>query len=415
MRLLLLTLLVPFLATLAHGATFAELATQLPDCPVQCVTQSIPQSPCDMTNTTCLCTDQTFANLTQACVVQNCSVKESLTLMRIQNVACGVPVQSQQMKFRVNSLVACILAEICVILRIYSKLSIHNKLGPDDYCILIAAFATVPFIYLQCRLADLGFGMNIWDIEPLDRLYEILRLFWIDQILYSVHLYSTKLSILIFLRSIFKTQEFIRSTVYIGVFVSVCAVVTLITTGLQCLPASFNWTSWDGEHTGRCNDLNSQTYAFGGLNMVCDIIILILPLPHLYKLQVRGRQKVQLFVIFSVGIVVTVFSIIRLPFLINLGRTSNPTWELTEVTIWSIWETELGMVCASLPAIRHLFKHLFPNAMATIASKMSFSSRTTTSGNDKSGSSWGDERSLIGKGQETTDTSVSHTNVHTVA
>ncbi|KAF4454292.1 hypothetical protein F53441_3166 [Fusarium austroafricanum] len=429
MRFLAFSFLIAALVAFVSAADFAELAAQLPKCDIQCVTQAIPQSPCSMTNTTCLCTDKTFAGLTQACVLKNCTVKDSLTLMRVQNLACGVPVKSQQNKFRINVLVACILAEICVILRIYSKLKIFGKLGPDDYAILIAGCATVPYIWLACRLADLGFGLNIWDIHPFERLYELLRLFWIDQIMYSVHLYSTKISILFFLRSIFTTQEFKRLTVFIGVFVCLAGAATMITTGLQCLPASYNWTSWDREHKGHCNDLNLQTYAFGGINMACDIVILVLPINHLWKLQVKGRQKIQLFVMFSLGIVVTVFSIIRLPFLISLGKTTNPTWEYVEVTIWSIWETELGMVCASLPAIRHLFKHLWPNAMATIASKMS-SSTNKTSTTDKSGSWSGsrgarsktdnkeyyelDERSLIGKGQEPT-TNASTTNVHAIA
>jgi hypothetical protein len=68
----------------------------------------------------------------------------SVALMRVQNLACGVPVKSQQMKFRLNALVACILAEICVILRIYSKLKIFGKLGPDDYAILIAGVCSSP-------------------------------------------------------------------------------------------------------------------------------------------------------------------------------------------------------------------------------------------------------------------------------
>jgi hypothetical protein len=62
--------------------------------------------------------------------------------MRVQNIACGVPVKSQQMKFRINSIVACILAEIAVILRIYSKVKILGKLGPDDYFIMIAAVSS---------------------------------------------------------------------------------------------------------------------------------------------------------------------------------------------------------------------------------------------------------------------------------
>ena len=104
------------------------------------------------------------------------------------------------------------------------------------------------------------------------------------------------------------------------------------------------------------------------------------------------------------------------------------TGEYVEVTIWSIWETELGMVCASLPAIRHLCKHFWPNAMATIASKMSITGSNKDSNLDKSAGSWPgsratrsktdnksyyelDERSLIGKGPDPA-TNVSTTNVH---
>ncbi|KAH7141991.1 hypothetical protein EDB81DRAFT_654260 [Dactylonectria macrodidyma] len=380
MRLLSFSLLLGGLATLVHAASFTELAAQLPDC-------------------------------------DNCTVKETLTLARIQNLACGVPVQSQQAKFRLNAIVACVMAEICVILRILSKFSIRGQLGMDDYFICVAGLATIPYLYLHCRLADLGFGLNIWDIQPFDHLYELLKLFWIDQMLYSVHLYSTKISILFFLSGIFTNRTFKRMTLGLGVFVALSAAATLITTGMQCLPASYNWTGWDGESKGHCNNLNTQTYAFGAINMVCDILILIMPLPELYKLQIKDRRKIQLFVMFSLGIIVTVFSVIRLPFLVSLGKTSNPTWEYVEVTIWSIWETELGMVCASLPAIRHLFKHMWPNAMRTITGKFSSATRSKDTGYNQSGGSWSvgrqdrsnndnkdyhelDERSLIGKGPE---------------
>jgi hypothetical protein len=62
-----------------------------------------------------------------------------LALMRVQNMACGVPVQSKQMEFRINAIIACIIAEIAVILRLYSKITILGKLGIDDYFIMIAA------------------------------------------------------------------------------------------------------------------------------------------------------------------------------------------------------------------------------------------------------------------------------------
>ncbi|KAH8812282.1 hypothetical protein F5884DRAFT_729113 [Xylogone sp. PMI_703] len=360
------------LITLVHAASFADLAAQLPAC-------------------------------------TSCSAKDSLTVARLENLACGVPVQSQQARFRTHAIVACTLAEIAVILRIYSNFKNLGKLRLDDFFIIGAGLATIPYLYLHCTLANLGFGLNIWDVQPFANLYQLLKLFWVDQMMYSVHLYFTKLSILAYIANIFTVPSFRRMVIWFGTFSAVSFVMTEIVTATQCLPASYNWTNWDGEHKGHCNNLNAQTYAMGAINMVCDIIILVMPLPQLYKLQVNGRQKIQLFFMFSLGAVVTTFSVIRLPFLVQLGRTTNPTWEYVEVTIWSIWETELGMICACLPAIRNLLKTVWPNVFRSITSRVRSGKGTQGNTHDQSSSARErsnidkknyyelDERSLIGK------------------
>lgn len=91
-------------------------------------------------------------------------------------------------------------------------------------------------------------------------------------------------------------------SIIMGVAAALSGIATLVTTCVQCLPLEYNYTNWDGEHKGHCNNLNTQTYAFGAINMVCDIMILIMPLRELYHLQVKGPQKIQLFIMFSVGI-----------------------------------------------------------------------------------------------------------------
>lgn len=101
---------------------------------------------------------------------------------------------------------------------------------------------------------------------------------------------------------IFPSRTFRTLAIALGVFVGLSGIATIVTTALQCLPAEYNYSNWDGEHKGHCNDLNTQTYAFGAINMICDILILIMPLRELYNLKVKGRQKIQLFIMFSVGI-----------------------------------------------------------------------------------------------------------------
>lgn len=84
------------------------------------------------------------------------------------------------------------------------------------------------------------------------------------------------------------------------------------------------------------------------------------------------------------------------------------------MTTWSVWETELGMVCASLPAIRHLFKKIWPNMLATISRSLGTGKETNDASFDHSAGGSRrdrsnvdnrnyyelDERSLISKGKE---------------
>ncbi|KAJ3533547.1 hypothetical protein NM208_g7937 [Fusarium decemcellulare] len=301
-------------------------------------------------------------------------------------------------------------------MRLWSRFKIKGRLGMDDYLILISAAATVPFLYLGLRLTEYGFGLNIWDIQPIDNLYEFSKAFYIDELVYNTILYTTKLSLLCFLAGIFPSRSFQNMVIATGVFALACYIVTIIVTAFQCLPVSYTWTNWDGEHKGRCTDLNAQTYAFAAFNMGCDIIILILPLKELSRLQVKGNQKIQLFIIFSFGIVVTTLSLIRIPSMASIGKTDNPTYDNIDIAIWSVWECELGMMCANLPAISHLFKKMFPNLLSSIVGKVS-SARTTKHTGNSLGGSWArshpgrsktddkeyyelDERSLIGKGPE---------------
>ena len=57
---------------------------------------------------------------------------------------------------------------------------------------------------------------------------------------------------------------------------------------------------------------------------------------------------------------VTIVSIIRLQSLVDLGSSQNPTYDHTNVSVWSTVEIHVGIICASMPAVRLLLVRLFP-------------------------------------------------------
>jgi len=88
---------------------------------------------------------------------------------------------------------------------------------------------------------------------------------------------------------------------------------------------NFAWHNWDGEHKGICNDINAQGWTSAALNVILDVIILVLPMPVISKLQLNKRKKFFVFLMFSIGFLVTIVSILRLQVLVQFGGTTNFT------------------------------------------------------------------------------------------
>ena len=70
------------------------------------------------------------------------------------------------------------------------------------------------------------------------------------------------------------------------------------------------WEGWDGEHNGKCLDINKFMIAATGTNIFIDSIIIVLPVPQLLKLSLSWRKKVGLLAMFTVGIL-SVYSLTK--------------------------------------------------------------------------------------------------------
>ena len=102
-------------------------------------------------------------------------------------------------------------------------------------------------------------------------------------------------------------------------------VAFLLVSVFQCRPLSYAWHHWDGEHSGTCNNINAQGWTSAAFNVILDVIVIALPLPLLAKLQLNKRKKFLVILMFSVGFVVTIISILRLQVLVQFGNTTNFT------------------------------------------------------------------------------------------
>lgn len=73
---------------------------------------------------------------------------------------------------------------------------------------------------------------------------------------------------------------------------------------------------------------------------------------------------------------VTIVSILRLQSIIQFRAGSlNPTWDYFDVSIWSVVEINVGLICICLPSFRVLLVRLFPKLQGTTEQLYGRSSR----------------------------------------
>ncbi|KAJ4414870.1 hypothetical protein N0V82_007663 [Gnomoniopsis sp. IMI 355080] len=239
-------------------------------------------------------------------------------------------------------------------LRVMARVYIGPSIawGADDWVITAAVLCMVPLGVLSVPLANLGLGKDMWNVDP-DNITKILyvrdtcqtrmerKLYFFDELVYLASLPLTKISILLFYLRIFpKKQIKIAIWVLIGLNIAYLIVFEVISI-FQCTPIP------------------------GGLNLVLDLAVLILPLSELWKLSMTLRKKLQILSMFCVGFFVTIVSLLRLQSLAQYANTTNLTQDYVEIGYWSTIEVPVGIMCASMPAIRALVGRIFPKVFGT--------------------------------------------------
>lgn len=115
-------------------------------------------------------------------------------------------------------------------------------------------------------------------------------------------------------------------------------------------PATFFKTGEEGCHTPRQLYLSNLVFLFSaGTDISCDVLLIFIPFPLLWKLQIKQRQKIILAGIFLLPFIPITFGILRLVF-------CNPTTGTVNVikfTFYHMLENTAGTVSTSNRSLSH--------------------------------------------------------------
>jgi hypothetical protein len=118
------------------------------------------------------------------------------------------------------------------------------------------------------------------------------------QMLWATSLMLIKLSILCFYMRIFVVEWFIMVARAAGVLIILWALSVIFCGFFLCRPFAFNW---DQTIDGSCGQQITSYIVTGALNICTDVIVLGLPMPLIWRLQVSLRNKIGLTGIFTIG------------------------------------------------------------------------------------------------------------------
>lgn len=118
-----------------------------------------------------------------------------------------------------------------------------------------------------------------------------------------------------------------------------------------CKPVEAQWNiAIEG---AECLDTKKVYLGASIPNVITDILLLILPVPYVWKLHAPLSQRMILVGMFSLGVFVSVVSVVRLCILMGLNLANGDvTYNLSQVFIWSLVEVQVGLICGCLPSLR---------------------------------------------------------------
>ncbi|MCJ1307570.1 hypothetical protein MMC25_001217 [Agyrium rufum] len=253
-----------------------------------------------------------------------------------------------------------ILTIIAVGLRILSRILSQAGMWWDDWTIIITMFLSWGPSITMILATHYGFGKHTAALgaltsEGIDaRLLAAsnwFKLFYVFEHFYAACVSLAKISILLFYSRIFKTPGFQLSLWITGGFIVATWLASEVSIILECLPIH---ALWDFTPGAKCINLPAFFLGSGIPNILLNFVLLILPLPQIWSLQIEKYQKLALSGVFLLGSFVFVCSIIRVAILNELTEV-DITWEFVSAGIWTCVEPCIAVVSACLPIMRSLW------------------------------------------------------------
>ncbi|KAK2784441.1 hypothetical protein FQN52_009022 [Onygenales sp. PD_12] len=241
--------------------------------------------------------------------------------------------ESQGQLMPIIGIIFVVLSVVVVALRLWVRVHMKRAAGLDDWVML----ATMPFIIASTVSTIMGthygWGIHIWD-NKLEWSQPSRLTSWLSQVFFIIIMTLVKLSIISSYLRISATE-----TSKLFHRLSWATLVLVSIWGLFCRPLHHYWTALTDE---TCIKESKSMLGATVSNIITDLIVLALPIPTFWRLQLPMRERLVLIT------------------MMILDLTYDVTWYGYKIWVWNAIEVNLAVICASIPTLRPFAKKYFP-------------------------------------------------------
>ncbi|KAL4963048.1 putative integral membrane protein Pth11-like [Aspergillus stella-maris] len=256
-----------------------------------------------------------------------------------------------------------VLATVAVILRMTTRARIQKiRFEMDDWFIVASLVPT--YAILACTIVGgkYGLGKHVW-VVSMDHITRVNQTHFAYVLIYVWAIPLIKLSIITFYRRIFGMTRIMWLCAFLtmGYFIA-CTIAF----SSCCQPPSYYWTQYSHPEGGYCRfDLYPFYLGNASANVATDLLILVVPIPLVWGLQMRRVTKGLITGIFLLGGFVCVASLIRIYSMVPLKHNLDVTWIMGDVYVWSSVEPCIGILCACLPTLQPLIRRTLKKVLGS--------------------------------------------------
>ncbi|KAI9704141.1 MAG: hypothetical protein M1836_007002 [Candelina mexicana] len=235
-----------------------------------------------------------------------------------------------------------IVSGLAICLRLYGRIFVARAIGSDD-------------------AEHYGMGHHI-ETVPQANFPTYLKVVWLGSLFYNACLGCIKASVLALYARLGDPALRRLSLFMIGV-IAAQALSSVLTCIFQCKPVN---GVWDPTVTHmKCVNISAFYLANAALNILTDFLTYTLPLRLVWQLQMPRRQKTGVALMLCLGLFACISSIIRITFVPRLLSSHDGTYAIAPAQYWSVIETNIGILAASIPSFKAVANRWLPRLLNT--------------------------------------------------